>query len=89
MAYKKLLSEAGEDSILTEGDVQTRVEGLFQSLGGRAKRTGVATEHLAPPMLKRFLDIFEGPEARDFDFDVMSDAPLMTICLDLMMYNKP
>ena len=51
--------------------------------------SSVVGEGLAPPMIKEFLAIFSNAEAKAFDFDDMSDAPLITICLDLMMYNKP
>lgn len=68
----------------------------FRDLLARAKisntdsdLTSSLGERLAAPMIRDFLAIFTGPEAKAFDFDDMSDAPLITICLDLMMHNKP
>jgi hypothetical protein len=47
-----------------------------------------ATMQLTDAGQQQFQSLFEGEEADALDLDKMSDAPLITVCLDLLMYES-
>lgn len=90
-AFRETLDAEGEEGIIQPAPRRRSTCSFATSFEAAAEPAGDEVHdgyELTPAFAQRLLQVFTGAEAQAFDFDVMSDAPLVTICMDLAMYNK-
>jgi hypothetical protein len=90
--FRALVEEKGPNAVVRPAPSRVQTRSSVMDFGEDVRVAPLGDTdggwELVPDMAECFLALFHGKEAEGFDFDVMSPAPLDTICMDLAMYEK-